>query len=235
MIGDPVLCLLMKTVNPATRQRTAKTRRTGQLLGELPGDGGRQASRPGPVSTTDPTEQLVVLEHELLVEEVAPARVAAEAVGAGVPVEFAVRHPRGVCCNRSLAGITDFTEELVEAGHAVRVVVLGDVPLPRQGAITVPAAEMVDMPGPTFGLCVFPGKYDLITGETPRIELVSVVPLAVDSALFAEVDHIHQQLATCRTHEAAGVPAVTGDFGCNHSGASRLHLALAVMAAHHRA
>lgn len=54
-----------------------------------------------------------------------------------------------------------FTEELVEAVDAVRVIVLGNISLPGQGSIAIPAAEVVDVPSTAFSLRVLSGKYYL--------------------------------------------------------------------------
>lgn len=55
------------------------------------------------------------------------------------------------------------------------------------------------------------------------------MPLTIDAALLAEVDHVHQQLPAGGADEAARVPTIARNFAGNHGWTAHLHLLLAVV------
>ena len=48
---------------------------------------------------------------------------------------------------------------------------------------------------------------DLVTGSTPWLDDLSIVPLAINLSLVMTIHQIHQLLLTLRTHEASRMPA----------------------------
>lgn len=69
----------------------------------------------------------------------------------------------------------------------------------------------------------------LITSKTSGIQEICIVPLTIDAALLAEVDHVHQQLPAGGADEAARVPTIARNFAGNHGWTAHLHLLLAVV------
>ena len=74
------------------------------------------------------------------------------------------------------------------------------------------------------------GGTHLVTGGAARVELVGVVPAAVHPPLPAEVDVVHQQLATRVAGEAPRVPALARHARRDDARRPGFHLGLAVVA-----
>lgn len=69
----------------------------------------------------------------------------------------------------------------------------------------------------------------LITSKTSGIQEICIVPLTINAALLAEVDHVHQQLPAGGADKAARVPTIARNFAGNHGWTAHLHLLLAVV------
>lgn len=124
------------------------------------------------------------------------------------------------------------------ARRADRSVVLHDVRLPGEDAITVETAEVLKMPVVALSLSVLvtedqlrthkctrafrggfrvlpkmiPNSSHLIAARASRLLAVAIVTSAVQLAFLPEVDHVHQQLFAGTAHEAGRVPqlVITG-------------------------
>lgn len=77
------------------------------------------------------------------------------------------------------------------AGLADGLVILHDICLSGQDAITVKAAEVFQVPVLSLRLCVLITEDQLITASTARLLAISVVAPAEKLVFLPEVDHIH--------------------------------------------
>ena len=114
---------------------------------------------------------------ERLVEE---SQGALGAVETGlVPVEIFVVHVPGLQAYQFPAGLTLTSEVVLVAGDAGGPQVCEDVLLAGQLGVAVPAGEVVVVPVPAHGPGVATREYQLVTGPTPGLQLLSVMPAEV--------------------------------------------------------
>lgn len=169
--------------------------------------------------------------HEALADQALGAAGALEALRLGVPVVIAVGNPLGLRLHRNLAGRAFHSVALHVARLADRLVLLHDVSLSGEDAVTFKTAEVLQMPVLALSLSVLITEDQLITASTARLLAVSIVASTVQLALLPEVDHVHQQLVAGATHEACWVPhlVVAGPLSVD-SWLAQTHRLLAVTA-----
>ena len=93
-----------------------------------------------------------------------------------MPVEIFVVHISGVQAYQFTAGLTLTGEVVLVAGDAGWPEVSEDVLVAGQLGVAVPAGEVVAVPVSPHGSGVAPREYQLVTGPTPGLQLLSVMP-----------------------------------------------------------
>lgn len=153
--------------------------------------------------------------HEALAHQALGAAGALEAVGGGVPVVVAVGNPLVLGFDRFLTGGAHCSVVLHVARFADGLVVLHDVRLSSQDAVTVEAAEVLQVPVLSLSLSVLVTEDQLIAACTSWLLAVSVMASTVQLPFLPEVDHVHQQLIAGTAHETRWVPqlVVAGALG----------------------
>ena len=123
---------------------------------------------------TPGTHQLRGGGSEGLLEQAGPTGPALEAVL--VPVKIFVADVTALQAYHLAAALALAGEVALVAGDAGWPEVCQHVLLARELGVTVPAGEVVRVPVSVHGPGVRPGKDELVTGGTPRLHLLRVVP-----------------------------------------------------------
>lgn len=97
------------------------------------------------------------------------------------------------------------------------MVVRQNISLTAKLCVTMPASEMASVVVPIKCPSVCATEDQLITGSTPRLDLLSIMPLTVQKVLVNTVGKINQELATVAADKASRMPHAMGTkLGSNH-------------------